>query len=119
MKRIYVPLPDADTRKSLISHQILKHMKASHSNSVSNNNLVGSVNNAGANNGDASNGNNNNNTNDGNNTANVGIFQSFMSSITGSGSKQSLMPLSPAELDRVVLMSEGYSGSDLNAVSSL
>ena len=58
-KRIYVPLPDAESRRALVSHLLIKHMKQ------------------------------------------------------GSGSGE---PVRKALLDRIVSLTEGYSGSDLSAV---
>ena len=121
VKRIYVPLPDNDARRALVSHLIDKHHKLSGKISPSSGGLVGCSSTE---------------------TAIVDTESSKLSTLSQlhnvlTGNPRSLVPSKPTkpdrllpvddndggeigerQLNRIVEITEGYSGSDLNAVSS-
>lgn len=126
VKRIYVPLPDREARKALVTHLIDKHNKTSRAASQaaavvpsSPSPLARSSSAPPAAAGTASDSASSAASGSGSGAESEGFLRQLQSMMTGgsSSSTRSAAPsISETDLQRIVTATEGYSGSDLNAV---
>ena len=117
VKRVYVPLPDAIARKALIMHLLRKQENSVHKNHKNKNKGVEGVE-------DGSGGGSVNNNMDGANTSGTsgGIVSLFTNVLFSNNTQEAEQEedtsyvLTSKQLDHIVQLTEGYSGSDITAL---
>lgn len=145
MKRIYVPLPDEVARRSLITHLILKHLRSANKNTDNGTaSDTASVGHARDDSSKSATGSRSTlQISPESAKSNSSMFSSITSLVLGpdtkgspqhqgqtpSGQSRSLVPgqslgqsaagFSEADMARIVALTEGYSGSDLTAASTV